>query len=360
MDTFDLPVDLSVIVPVLNEVGVIGAFLRKLASQRGIAFQVIVCDGGSNDGTLQEVSELRHNLPYSLILLGEEKGRARQMNAGARCSCGRYLLFLHADSSFTDPCALAKACACLREAEHASGNGNVAARFSLRFSRDNDHCCFFYYFAECKARLDRPGCTHGDQGFLVNRDLFAKAGCFDQSCGVMEGTRFAETVRAIGQWLLIPVEIVTSARRFETEGHLQRQVLNLIMMTLDTVGRQDFICEMPPLYAEQNMTRRLRLFPFLNRIHALTRKLNGRERKIFWLSVGSYVCNNAWQIPFYFDVRRSFRRGQAAGQGKTPCLDGYDRHLQKLFLSRIVALPAAGLSFISFHGVRFVTRMMNR
>lgn len=359
MDTFDQPVDLSIIVPVLNEAGVIGAFLWKLAAQREINFQVVVCDGGSTDGTPQEVMALRHNLPYSLILLGEEKGRARQMNAGARSSCGRYLLFLHADSSFTDPCALAKACTCLREAEHASGSGNVAAHFSLCFSKNSDQRRLFYYFSECKARLDRPGCTHGDQGFLVNRVFFARAGCFDQSCGVMEGTRFAETVRATGQWVLIPVELITSSRRFETEGRLQRQVLNLIIMTLDAVGRQDFLNEIPSLYAEQSMAGRLHLFPFLNGIHTLTRKLTIRDWKMFWLSVGTYVCNNAWQIPYYFDVRRSFRRGLSAGQGTTPCLAMYDRRLHKLVLSRIVAVSASGLSFFLFHGVRFVTRIMN-
>ena len=102
MQTSEPSYDVSLIVPVLNEVEGIEEFLMGLAAQRGVSFQVVLCDGGSTDGTVQRVSDLVADIPFPLMLVHAEKGRAHQMNAGAREATGEYLLFLHADSSFPD------------------------------------------------------------------------------------------------------------------------------------------------------------------------------------------------------------------------------------------------------------------
>jgi len=347
-------IDLSLIVPVLNEAEGIDAFLAGLALQQGVSFQVILCDGGSTDGTVQKVCNRLGAFPFSLILLHEEKGRARQMNTGVRHATGEYLLFLHADSILPDPNALSKALCFLREAEQRTGDNRVAARFALRFQKGASSKPSSYYYAEGKARLGRTGCVHGDQGFLLSRSFFEMVGSFDPSDLVMEDTRFAERVRAQGRWVLLPVELTTSARRFETEGLAVRHVLNMILMTLAAVGRGDFIRDMPGIYAAQSMTGRLLLFPFLDRIRLLIIGLPFQARKAFWFSVGRYVAMNAWQIPFFLDMRRNYRNNVPLGQGVTPCLDFFDRHGETFFRSRSVAVLAAGLTFLLFHGVRLL------
>jgi rSAM/selenodomain-associated transferase 2 len=348
--------ELSLIVPVLNEAEGIATFLRGLALQQEVTFQVVLCDGGSNDGTLETTRELTEQLPFSLRIVREGNGRAQQMNAGARVAPGEYLLFLHADSFFPDPYALCTAISCLREAERKNGDHRVAARFSLCFQHQGGAAPFFYYFAECKARLDRTGCTHGDQGYLLSHRFFTEAGPFDQSCMLMEDTRFAEIVRNEGRWILLPVEVVTSARRFEAEGRAVRQVLNMILMTLDAVGRATFIRDMPGIYAVQNRAGQLRLFPFLDRIQRHIESVPWRERMRFWLSVGSFVSMNAWQIAFFLDVRRNFRNAAPAVAGNTPLLDHFDRCWGIIFRTRPLAVLAAGLTILLFHGVRLLTR----
>src|ERR1700674_5517741 len=78
-------------------------------------------------------------------------------------------------------------------------------------------------------RHGRRECTHGDQGFLLRRGFFNAVGPFEESLPMLAETRFAEAVRNRGEWLLLPAEIQTSARRFEIEGLRERQTLNAII-----------------------------------------------------------------------------------------------------------------------------------
>lgn len=348
--------ELSLIVPVLNEEEGIVTFLRGLAAQQGVSFQVILCDGGSTDETVTRISALIDELPFPVLLIHAEKGRARQMNAGSREAVGEYYLFLHADSTFIDPFALRQGLSALRQAERRAGDKRIAAHFSLRFQESSGGVPFAYYLAAGKARLERAGCTHGDQGFLLNRRFFVEAGSFDQSCLVMEDTRFAESVRAEGSWLLLPVELVTSVRRFETEGLLERNVLNMILMTLAAAGREDFIRELPGIYATQCLTGRLRLYPFLDRIRQLISGLPYQARMQFWYSVGHYVCLNAWQIPFFLDMRKNFRKAVPVGQGTTVFLNFFNRHGETYFRTSPMAVFAASVTYVVFRVVCLLAR----
>ena len=81
----------SIIVPVLNESGLIRSFLERLRSLAPGA-EIIVVDGGSNDGTAELSSGLADRV------LDSSPGRARQMNAGAQVAHADVFWFLHADS----------------------------------------------------------------------------------------------------------------------------------------------------------------------------------------------------------------------------------------------------------------------
>jgi hypothetical protein len=67
-----------------------------------------------------------------------------------------------------------------------------------------------------------------------------KLGGFDETLELLEDNRFAEAVRKEGGWLLLPAEIVTSARRFETEGLAERQTLNALLMNFAAIGWDAF------------------------------------------------------------------------------------------------------------------------
>jgi glycosyltransferase involved in cell wall biosynthesis len=83
---------ISIIVPALNEAAGIEAALAPLQPLRAAGHEVIVVDGGSTDGTREMAA------PFADRVIGSDRGRARQMNAGAAAASGDVLLFLHADT----------------------------------------------------------------------------------------------------------------------------------------------------------------------------------------------------------------------------------------------------------------------
>ena len=85
-------ITLSVIVPTLNEAEGIVTQLSALQPLRRCGCEVIVADGGSSDGTRDLAA------PLADRVIVARRGRASQMNAGARHARGDVLLFLHADT----------------------------------------------------------------------------------------------------------------------------------------------------------------------------------------------------------------------------------------------------------------------
>jgi rSAM/selenodomain-associated transferase 2 len=328
-DMSNLTPELSVIVPVLNEAAAMPALLDTLAFQRELAMEVILCDGGSTDGTGEAAA--RHaagNL--RLRILTGPPGRALQLNLGAAAASGTTLLFLHADSLFTDPLAFRKGLDRLAAAINRRGNDRVAGRFALRFIRQDSTPSPGYYHFECKARLNRPECVHGDQGFLMRRTFFDTVGPFSPDFPMLAETRLADAVHASGEWLLLPAEILTSARRFETEGLRERQTINAIIMNFAAAQWLPFFLELPHIYRNRHDDGPLRLPPILRDIARLMGELPPVERFRLWYATGRYVRDNAWQLALARDTLNNFRRGLPPGTVNLPLLHAYDRFINPL------------------------------
>jgi rSAM/selenodomain-associated transferase 2 len=297
--------------------------LAQLRQQQDVELEIVVADGGSGDATIA-VAEAG-----GATVARAERGRGRQMNAGARASRSGYLLFLHADSQLPQPRLLAEALAALRAA-----GARVAGHFPLRFARGASEHALFYRYLEGKTRLNRPYTINGDQGLLIARPFFDELGGFDELAPFLEDQRLAAKIFAQGRFIVLPGELITSARRFETEGVRERYTLMALIMGLHAGGADAFFATAPQIYRAPS--GRLALGPYLETIDRYLRELDASAGLRLWWRVGGFVRDNAWQLCYRRDVLRD--------DGQLRWLAWHDRFMAPLLANPLARLVAAALT----------------
>lgn len=199
---------ISVVVPVLNEVGVVEATLSSLQGLRGVGHEVIVVDGGSTDDTLGRARSLADQIFIAT------RGRATQMNAGAARAKGDVLLFLHADTRLPSSAGGLIA--------ERVARGVAWGRFDTRLS--GRHWLLRVIEALMNARSRLTGIATGDQAIFVTRDLFERVGGFPE-LALMEDVALSRLLRAEARPHCMRARVVTSSRRWEEHGILRTVVL---------------------------------------------------------------------------------------------------------------------------------------
>ncbi len=198
------------IVPVLNEAEGIGDFLSSLQYLRDQGAELIVVDGGSDDGT----AALCGGLADKVIVA--PPGRAAQMNLGARLARGRALCFLHADTRL--PTCLAVP-ALLDRLNSGSGWGFCPVRLS-------GSAPVFRVIERCMCWRSRlTGIGTGDQMLWVQRQLFVDAGGFPPQ-PLMEDVAICRRLKALAGRLVNPgFPVTTSSRRWQSRGAVRTVLL---------------------------------------------------------------------------------------------------------------------------------------
>ncbi len=192
---------ISIIMPVLNEVRLLGETLAALPAATDV--EIILVDGGSTDGTW----ELAANSPH-LRLLQAPRGRGSQMNAGALAARGRLLAFLHADTLLT-PTHLAT----LRRA--AADPTFAAGAFELCLAPPTPALRFITWGANWRSRLS--GLPYGDQVLTMRPDLFRALGGFSHSRP--EDLDLVIRLRRFTRLRLLTPPVLSSGRRWLEEGY---------------------------------------------------------------------------------------------------------------------------------------------
>ncbi|MGI9406943.1 MAG: TIGR04283 family arsenosugar biosynthesis glycosyltransferase [Hyphomicrobiaceae bacterium] len=214
---------LTVIIPTLNAQAGIKRTLASLHAglESGLVQELIVVDGGSNDGTQRIVEEAGARVVVA------ERGRGKQLRTGAeeaRRADGDWFLFLHADTALEDGWA--------DEVERfitaQSASQPVAAVF--RFALDDSAARARIMERLVALRCEALGLPYGDQGLLISFAHYRDTGGYTDM-PLMEDV---DIVRRIGRKNLtfLKSRAVTSAVRYQKYGYILRAVRNLMCLTL--------------------------------------------------------------------------------------------------------------------------------
>jgi len=220
---------ISIVIPVLNEAENIDkllSYLIKNSSLENIS-EIIVVDGGSSDDTMNIVecqversrnpnviqssiksssTPLRAQDNFKIQILNSPRGRAKQMNLGAKQATGNILYFLHADSfppKNFDQLIIDEV-----------NKGNLAGCFKMKF--DNPH--WWLRLASWLTHFSWRACRGGDQSQFISKDLFDEIEGFDESYVIYEDNILINELFKRKQFVVIQEWITTSARLYERKG----------------------------------------------------------------------------------------------------------------------------------------------
>ncbi len=205
---------ISIIIPCLNEAASISDCLTSLQSFKERGHEIIVVDGGSEDESLSLAEE------KSDFVLSAPRGRASQLNFGAKKAKGSLLLFLHADTLLAEGMEV--------QLEEAAEKNLAWGRFDVRLSGAEPLFRIVEFFMNTRSRL--TGIATGDQAMFVTRQLFERAGGFPQ-IELMEDIAFSKKLKKFCQPICYRNKVLTSSRRWQRLGII-RTILNMWVLRL--------------------------------------------------------------------------------------------------------------------------------
>lgn len=214
---------ISVVIPTLNAAAHLPRALTSLMTglHAGVVKQVVVADGGSEDETLAIADAA------GCDIVRAERGRAKQLRAGAAGAKGKWLLFLHADTSLAPDWVEET-----RRFVTAPQSRKKAAAYKLAFDDASPQARRVEFWARLRARVMKL--PYGDQGLLISRFFYDGIGGYPD-IPLMEDV---EIMRRIGPRRLVLFEAlaVTSAEKYRRDGYDKRAWRNLGLMARYLMG----------------------------------------------------------------------------------------------------------------------------
>lgn len=212
----------SVIIPVFHETNKINSLIEHLHALEGSRnSEVIIVDGSPTKDTINAINDEK------IISISSEKGRAKQMNAGASIAQGEILIFLHADTKLPED-AFQKIRRVLEEGRYVGG------AFYLRIDSDRVIFKLISHITSFLSRLTRI--PYGDQTIFIKKDYFNRIGRYGD-IPVMEDAELMRKIKRERKKIcIIRDNVKTSPRRWEEKGIFYTILINQTIRILYFLG----------------------------------------------------------------------------------------------------------------------------
>ncbi|MDO6461780.1 TIGR04283 family arsenosugar biosynthesis glycosyltransferase [Granulosicoccaceae sp. 1_MG-2023] len=194
--------------PVLNDAPALAAQAAFFALLRDRGHESVVVDGGSSDDSLAVAEAIADRV------IQAPRGRAVQMNAGARAASRNLLWFVHADSVV--------GVAQLRALEALQGEA-FWGRFDVRLDASGALYRVIGNMMNLRSRV--TGIATGDQAVFVTAALFRETGGYPP-IPLMEDIALSRQLRRRSRPQCLPQQLLASARYWQRHGVL-RSILTM-------------------------------------------------------------------------------------------------------------------------------------
>lgn len=209
---------ISVVIPAINEAEMIE---RAVNSAMAAGFdEVIVADGGSEDGTPLLASQCGASVVHGA------RGRAVQQNLGAQHATGSVLLFLHADN-WLDSTAGQQVRNCLGDPNALGG--------AFEQQIEADGFLFRLLARGNAARVRWRSMAYGDQAIFMRRETFDQLGGFPV-VKLMEDLLLMRAFRRLGKAILLPGPVYVHPRRWQKRGVVRQTLCNWSLILGEKLG----------------------------------------------------------------------------------------------------------------------------
>jgi glycosyltransferase involved in cell wall biosynthesis len=215
---------ISVIIPVLNEVALIGSALETLLWQQG-DYEIIVADGGSCDGTIEVVEKF----PVLFVPqpTGAPAGLGSQINRGAQKAAGNGLVFLHIDVELP-PGGITRIEAALKD-RRVVGGGFIPSYYGPVPASARWRLAIVEHFWQ----IGTGGLNWfvGDTGPFIRTDVFWRSGGYPPADFASDWD-FGRRLQKLGRLVAIREPVRVHSRRLVQNGVFRTMLVTLSVAML--------------------------------------------------------------------------------------------------------------------------------
>lgn len=218
-----VPPQVSVVIACLDAQDVLGGQLAALAAQRtDVPFEVLVCDNGSRDRTVEVARAWVGRLPLRVVDASAVRGSGPARNVGAAQAVGPWLAFCDADDE-VDGGWLTALAGGLAEHPVVAGrlDGERLNPPRVRRTRPLDQQSGLQL---CSPEVGLPHASAGNLG--VRRDAFMAVGGFDPGVRYLQDTDLCWRLQLAGYPLVFVPDAVVHTRLRATLPLMYRQGRN--------------------------------------------------------------------------------------------------------------------------------------